>query len=153
MRPGQKRRDLLRFPVPAGVLLAAGSPLHLYCARLRRCVMADLKASILEKGDVMVLELTGPVTLGAGDLKVRSTVKELVAKGCKKVVIDLGGVPHVDSTGIGELVSAYTSARAQGAKLVLAHMTKHIKDLMDIAQLSAVFEHYESQEAAVKALG
>lgn len=113
--------------------------------------MAELKASVVEKGDVMVIMLTGPVTLGAGDLKVRSTVKDLVSKGCKKVVIDLGGVPHVDSTGIGELVSAYTSARASGAKLVLANLTKHIKDLMDIAQLSAVFEHYPSVDEAAKA--
>jgi len=112
--------------------------------------MAELKAKVVEKGDVMVMELTGPITLGVGDLKVRATVKDLVAKGCKKVVVDLGAVPHVDSTGIGELVSAYTSARGQGAKLVLANLTKRIKDLLDIAQLSAVFEHYESVDEAIK---
>ena len=115
--------------------------------------MAELKAKVVEKGDVMVMELTGPITLGVGDLKVRATVKDLVAKGCKKVVIDLGAVPHVDSTGIGELVSAYTSARGQGAKLVLANLTKRIKDLLDIAQLSAVFEHYESVDEAIKSFG
>jgi anti-sigma B factor antagonist len=114
--------------------------------------MPELKVNVAEKGDVMVMELTGPITLGVGDLKVRTTVKDLVAKGCRKVVIDLGNVPHVDSTGIGELVSAFTSARGQGAKLVLANLTKHIKDLLDIAQLSAVFEHYPSQAEAIKAL-
>lgn len=112
--------------------------------------MAELKVNVAEKGGVMVVGLVGPVTLGVGDLKVRATVKDIVAKGCKKVVIDLGAVPHVDSTGIGELVSAFTSARSQGAKLVLANLTKHIKDLLDIAQLSAVFESYESADEAVK---
>jgi len=112
--------------------------------------MAELKVNVVEKGGVMVIELAGPVTLGAGDLKVRSTAKDLVTKGCKKIVIDLASVPHVDSTGIGELVSAFTSARGQGAKLVLANLTKHIKDLMDIAQLSAVFEHYGSVDEAIK---
>jgi anti-sigma B factor antagonist len=112
--------------------------------------VAELKTSVVEKGDVMVIELTGPVTLGAGDLKVRFLVKEMVAKGCRKIVIDLGNVPHIDSTGIGELVAAFTSAKGQGARLVLANLTKRIKDLLDIAQLSAVFMHFPSVDEAVK---
>lgn len=112
--------------------------------------MAELKTGVIEKGDVMVIELSGPITLGAGDLKVRFMVKEMVAKGCRKIVVDLGNVPHVDSTGIGELVAAFTSAKGQGAKLVLANLTKRIKDLLDIAQLSAVFLHYPSVDEAVK---
>ena len=113
--------------------------------------MAELKTNVVEKGDVMVIELSGPITLGAGDLKVRFMVKEMVAKGCRKIVVDLGDVPHIDSTGIGELVAAFTSAKGQGAKLVLANLTKRIKDLLDIAQLSAVFLHYPSVDDAVKA--
>lgn len=115
--------------------------------------MAELKANVVEKGDVMIIELSGPITLGAGDLKVRFLVKEMIGKGCRKIVIDLGNVPHVDSTGIGELVAAYTSAKGQGAKLVLANLTKRIKDLLDIAQLSAVFLHYPSVDEAIQSFG
>ena len=115
--------------------------------------MAELKTNVVEKGDVMIIELSGPITLGAGDLKVRFMVKEMVAKGCRKIIIDLGNVPHIDSTGIGELVAAFTSAKGQGAKLVLANLTKRIKDLLDIAQLSAVFLHYPSVDEAIQSFG
>ncbi len=111
--------------------------------------MADMQIKIGDRGAVKVVELVGPITLGSGDLKVRETIKELVSGGHQKIVLDLGEVPFMDSTGIGELVAAYTSARNRGATLKLARLTRRIKDILDIAQLSAVFESYESVEEAV----
>ncbi|MGA9752579.1 MAG: STAS domain-containing protein [Acidobacteriota bacterium] len=112
--------------------------------------MADMQIKIGDRGAVKVVELVGSVTLGAGDLKVRETIKELVSGGNQKIVLDLGEVPFMDSTGIGELVAAFTSARNRGATLKLARLTRRIKDILDIAQLSAVFESYESVEEAVQ---
>ncbi len=112
--------------------------------------MAEMQIKIGDRGAVKVVELVGSVTLGAGDLKVREAIKELVSGGHQKIVLDLGEVPFMDSTGIGELVAAFTSARNRGATLKLARLTRRIKDILDIAQLSAVFESYESVEEAVQ---
>jgi|YelNatPaOPRAMG01_1025707.scaffolds.fasta_scaffold06559_1 anti-sigma B factor antagonist len=112
--------------------------------------MADIRIKVTDKGAVKVVEPAGAITLGSGDLKVRETIKELVSGGHQKIVLDLGEVPFMDSTGIGELVAAYTSARNRGAALKLARLTRRIKDVLDIAQLSAVFESYESLEEAVQ---
>lgn len=104
---------------------------------------------IYEKDGVTVLELKGTITLGGGDVTMRDRIKELLAQDRKKIVIDLGEVSFMDSTGLGELVAAYTTARHQQATLKLANLTKKIKDLLSITQLAAVFETYESLDEAL----
>ena len=104
---------------------------------------------IYEKNGVTVLELKGTITLGGGDVTMRDRIKELLAKDRKKIAIDLGEVSFMDSTGLGELVAAYTTARHQQATLKLANLTKKIKDLLSITQLAAVFETYESLDEAI----
>jgi anti-sigma B factor antagonist len=104
---------------------------------------------IYEKDGVTVLELKGTITLGSGDVNMRDRIKELLGQGHKQIVIDLGEVSFMDSTGLGELVAAYTTARHQQATLKLANLTKKIKDLLSITQLAAVFESYESLDEAV----
>ena len=104
---------------------------------------------IYEKDGVSVLELKGTITLGGGDVTMRDRIKELLGQDKKKIVIDLGEVSFMDSTGLGELVAAYTTARHQQATLKLAHLTKKIKDLLSITQLAAVFETYESLDEAI----
>ncbi len=104
---------------------------------------------IYEKDGVTILELKGTITLGSGDVTMRDRIKELLAQGRKQIVIDLGEVSFMDSTGLGELVAAYTSARHQQAHLKLANLTKKIKDLLAITQLAAVFESYESLGDAI----
>jgi len=99
---------------------------------------------IYEKDGVTVLELKGTITLGGGDVTMRDRIKELLGQDRKKIVIDLGEVSFMDSTGLGELVAAYTTARHQQATLKLANLTKKIKDLLSITQLAAVFETDES---------
>jgi anti-sigma B factor antagonist len=104
---------------------------------------------IYEKDGVTVLELKGTITLGGGDVTMRDRIKELLGQDRKKIVIDLGEVSFMDSTGLGELVAAYTTARHQQATLKLANLTKKIKDLLSITQLAAVFETYESLDEAI----
>lgn len=104
---------------------------------------------IYEKDGVTVLELKGTITLGGGDVTMRDRIKELLGQDRKKIVIDLGEVSFMDSTGLGELVAAYTTARHQQATLKLANLTRKIKDLLSITQLAAVFETYESLDEAI----
>ena len=104
---------------------------------------------VYEKDGVTVLELKGTITLGSGDVNMRDKIKELLGQGHKQIVIDLGEVSFMDSTGLGELVAAYTTARHQQATLKLSNLTKKIKDLLSITQLAAVFESYESLDEAV----
>jgi len=104
---------------------------------------------IYEKDGVSVLELKGTITLGGGDVTMRDRIKELLGQDKKRIVIDLGEVSFMDSTGLGELVAAYTTARHQQATLKLANLTKKIKDLLSITQLAAVFETYESLDEAI----
>ena len=112
--------------------------------------MATLKYGIKDIGDVKVLSLHGSITMGGGDLTVRQEIKNFLAENVKKIVVDLAKVPHVDSTGIGELVSAYTSARNQDATIKLSNLTAKIRDLMEITALSSVFETYDTVKEAVE---
>lgn len=102
-----------------------------------------------EKDGVTVLELTGRITLGSGDLKMRDLIKEQLDAGRKQIVVDLGGVSFMDSSGLGELVAAYTSARRAHVTIKLANLTKKIDDLMEITRLASVFESYGSVDEAV----
>jgi anti-sigma B factor antagonist len=99
-----------------------------------------------EKDGISVLELSGTITLGAGDMTMRDLIKDMLAQGKKAIIVDLGGVSFMDSTGLGELVAAYTTARHQQASVKLVNLTKKIKDLLAITQLAAVFECYDSIE-------
>ncbi len=104
---------------------------------------------VYDKDGVTILELKGTITLGSGDVNMRDKIKELLGQGHKKIIIDLGEVSFMDSTGLGELVAAYTTARHQQATLKLAQLTKKIKDLLSITQLAAVFETYETLDEAI----
>lgn len=106
--------------------------------------MAKLTTRQYEKSGVQVLTLAGSITLGSGDTTVRDMVKDFVAGGHKKILIDLGGVTFMDSTGLGEMVAAYSHAKGQQATMKLCSLTKKIDDLMQITQLASVFETYES---------
>jgi anti-sigma B factor antagonist len=77
---------------------------------------------------------------------MRDLIKDMLNQGKKAIIVDLGGVSFMDSTGLGELVAAYTTARHQQASVKLVNLTKKIKDLLAITQLAAVFECYDSME-------
>jgi anti-sigma B factor antagonist len=91
--------------------------------------------------------LSGRITLGEGSVVLRDAVKDLLGKGQKKILLNLGDVSYIDSSGIGELVSAFTSVRNQGGELKLLHLTKKVHDLLQITKLYTVFDVKDDEDA------
>jgi len=100
-------------------------------------------------GDVVLLDLSGRITIGEGSVQLRDSVGNLLSAGRQKIVLNLEGVTYVDSSGIGELVSRYTTTKNQGGQLKLLKLPKKIKDLLMITKLLTVFEIYEDEETAL----
>jgi anti-sigma B factor antagonist len=111
----------------------------------------NLKVSTRQVDGVSIVDASGRITLGEGSVVLRDTVKDLLAKGHKKILLNLGDVNYIDSSGIGELVSAYTTARNQGGELKLLKLTKKVHDLLQITKLYTVFDVKDDETAAVKA--
>ena len=101
-------------------------------------------------GDVVVLDLKGRVTLGESDQLLKDKVNSLVNQGYKRIVLNLAGVPYIDSAGLGEIVGSYTTVSRQGGSLKLLNLTKKITDLLAITKLLTVFETFESEDEAVR---
>jgi len=101
-------------------------------------------------GDVTLLDLKGKMTLGEGDELLKDKVNSLLGEGRKKLVLNLEGVPYIDSAGLGEIVRTYTTVNRQGGNLKLLNLTKRIEDLLSITKLLTVFETYDSEADAVK---
>ncbi len=100
--------------------------------------------------DVTILDLTGKMTLGEGDEMLKQTINSLLAAGQKKLVLNLGGVPYIDSAGLGEVVRTHTTVSRQGGSLKLLNLTKRIEDLLSITKLLTVFDTYDSEAEAIK---
>ena len=100
--------------------------------------------------DVVVLDLTGKLTIGEGDELLKERISNLVQQGHRHLLLNLEDVPYVDSAGLGEIVRAYTTVSRQGGKLKLVNLTKRITDLLAITKLLTVFDTYESEDEAVK---
>jgi anti-sigma B factor antagonist len=101
-------------------------------------------------GNVTILDLKGKITLGEGDEALKDKINSLVHQGRKQILLNFGGVPYVDSAGLGEIVRTYTTVSRQGGKLKLVHLTKRITDLLMITKLLTVFETFESESEALK---
>jgi anti-sigma B factor antagonist len=102
-------------------------------------------------GDVVVLDVKGKITLGEGDELLKDKVNSLVNQGQKKIILNLAGVPYIDSAaGLGEVVRTYTTVRRQDGSLKLLNLTKRITDLLSITKLLTVFETFDSENDAVK---
>ena len=100
--------------------------------------------------DVSIVDVTGKITLGEGASALRDLLQKLAAAGHKKVLLNLANVTYIDSAGIGELVSAYTSLTNQGGTLKLLGLTNRIKDLLQITKLYTVFDVHETETHAVR---
>ncbi len=100
-------------------------------------------------GPVTILDIHGKITIGEGSAEVRSTVRELLQAGKKDILLNLGDVSYVDSSGIGELVSSFTTVSNQGGQLKLLNLTKKLKELLAITKLLTVFDSYENEEDAL----
>jgi anti-sigma B factor antagonist len=111
--------------------------------------MAQLNIKERQAGDVTILDLSGKITIGEGSVQLREAVRRLLDEGKKKILLNLGDVSYVDSSGIGELVSSYTTTNNNGGQLKLLNLTKKIQDLLMITKLLTVFETHDTEEAAV----
>ena len=101
-------------------------------------------------GEVMILDLKGKMTLGDGDTLLKDKINSLLLQGHRKLVLNLAGVPYMDSAGLGEVVRSFTTVSRQGGSLKLLNLTKRIQDLLLITKLLTVFETFESESDAVR---
>jgi anti-sigma B factor antagonist len=100
-------------------------------------------------GEVHVLDCSGKITLGEGTMAIRNAVKDVLKGGGKKIILNLSDVNYIDSSGIGELVSSYTTVTNQGGHLKLVNLTKKIQELLAITKLLTVFQVFDSEQAAI----
>jgi len=109
-----------------------------------------MQISEKEVNGIKVIQIKGKILMGEGDIAIKKKIDELVAAGNTKLVLDLSGVPYVDSSGLGELIRCYTTLKKAGGTLKLANLTDKIVDLLTITKLVTVFEFYNSVDEAVK---
>jgi anti-sigma B factor antagonist len=100
-------------------------------------------------GDVMILDVKGKLTIGEGDELLKDKINSLIQQGHKKLILNLEGVPYVDSAGLGEIVRTYTTVSRQGGNLKLLNLTKRIQDLLQITKLLTVFDTYDTEKEAL----
>lgn len=110
----------------------------------------SLKITQRTVDEVTVLDLSGKITIGEGSVQLREAVRQLLESGNKRILLNLGDVSYVDSSGIGELVSSYTTVNKQQGSLKLLNLTKKIQDLLMITKLLTVFETFDNEETAIK---
>src|ERR1700748_1219179 len=111
----------------------------------------SMKVSTRQVDGVTILELSGRLTLGQGSVTLRDTIRDLVAKGSTKILLNLGNVDYIDSSGVGELVSAFTSVKNAGGELKLLNLTQKVRDLLQITKLYTVFDVHDDEAHAVSA--
>jgi anti-sigma B factor antagonist len=100
-------------------------------------------------GDVQILDWSGKITLGEGTMSVRNAVRDILQSGGKKIILNLADVSYIDSSGIGELVSSYTTVTNTGGKFKLLSLTKKIHELLAITKLLTVFETFDDEQTAL----
>lgn len=109
-----------------------------------------MKANTRTVDDVEIITLQGKITIGSGDTQLREVITNAVNAGRNKILLDLAGVTTIDSSGIGELVSSYTTVTNRGGKLKLLHLPAKLNELLHITQLITVFEVYDKEEEAIR---
>jgi anti-sigma B factor antagonist len=102
--------------------------------------------------DVVILDVSGRITLGDGTVTLREALQKLLDAGERKFIMNLEDVDYIDSAGLGELVTAFTVVRAHGGQLKLLKLTHRIHDLLQITKLLTVFDAFESETEAIKSL-
>jgi anti-sigma B factor antagonist len=112
-----------------------------------------MKVNVRQRDGVTILDLKGKITIGTGDIALRNAVQDAINSGAKNVLINMTDVSTIDSSGVGELVSAFTTATNRGARLKLANLPAKITDVLTITQLITVFDVYDSEDEAVRSFG
>ena len=111
--------------------------------------MAQLSINQRQAGDVTILDMDGEVRIGDSSTALRSSIRNLVAGGNQKILLNLAGVGYIDSSGIGELVSSYTAINKEGGQLKLLSLTQKLQDLLTITKLLTVFDAYDEEAEAL----
>ena len=111
--------------------------------------MSSVKISTRQVDGVTILDMSGRITLGEGSVQLRDAVRDLLVKGQKHILLNLGDVTYIDSSGIGELVSAFTTAKNQGGELKLLNLTRKVHDLLQITKLYTVFDVKDDEASAI----
>ena len=99
--------------------------------------------------DVAVLDLKGRIRISGGTLALHKSIRCLVEEGKTKILLNLAGVTHIDSTGLGELISSYVTLSNQGGEIKLVHLTERLRDIMTITKLLTVFDVYDDEPDAL----
>jgi len=110
----------------------------------------SVKLTTRQVGDVTVIDANGRITLGEGSATFRDKIKELAGSGAKKVLVNMAEITYIDSSGIGELVSGFTTVTGAGGSLKLLNLGKRVQDLLQITKLYTVFETFDDEAAAIR---
>jgi anti-sigma B factor antagonist len=111
--------------------------------------MAELEVTERQAGDVTILDMNGSVRMGEGAIALRNSIRGLIDGGKKKILLNLGGVKNIDSSGIGELIANYTTISRDGGQLKLLNLTDKIQNLLVITKLLTVFDSYDNESDAL----
>ncbi len=109
----------------------------------------SMKATIRQVDSVMVIDVSGRITLGEGCAQLRELIRDQLSKGNKQILLNLADVTYIDSSGIGELVSAFTAVSNQGGQLKLLNLTKKVHDLLQITKLYTVFDIHDDEAKGI----
>jgi len=109
----------------------------------------SMKATIRQVDSVVVIDISGRITLGEGCSQLRELIRDQLSKGNKRLLLNLADVTYIDSSGIGELVSAFTAVSNQGGQLKLLHLTKKVHDLLQITKLYTVFDIHDDEAKGI----
>jgi anti-sigma B factor antagonist len=108
-----------------------------------------MKIDIRIIGDVRILDCSGKITLGEGTMSIRNTVRDVLQSGARKIILNLSDINYIDSSGVGELVSTFTTTVNGGGKLKLLNLTKKVHELLAITKLLTVFEVFTDEKSAL----
>ena len=111
----------------------------------------SMKATVRQVDSINVIDVSGRITLGEGCTQLRQLIRDLLGKGGKNILLNLADVTYIDSSGIGELVSAFTAVSNQGGQLKLLNLTKKVHDLLQITKLYTVFDVHDDEAKAITA--
>lgn len=113
----------------------------------------DLTTKTRNVGSVTIVDVSGRIVLGEESAALRSVIADLLSEGHNQILLNLGNVSYIDSSGLGNLVSAFTSVKKQGGELKLLNLTNKVQDVMQITKLYTVFDVMNDEDTAVKSFG
>jgi len=109
-----------------------------------------MRVNVRQREGVTILDLKGKITIGVGDVALRDAIHEALSAGAMKILVNLEDVSTIDSSGVGELVSSYTTVTNRGGKLRLLNLPPKVADILQITQLITVFDVYEDEDEAIR---